>query len=115
MAASVLTCAAKVVFLMLLSLPVTRTKTDGIMQQYEEMLRLADDIGGTHKQAKARASIIYFSSRMEAVRWFSPDDDPLSPVGMKPPPLYPSHDEPVWANRLGGRAILGCQNSCWSR
>jgi hypothetical protein len=43
-AASVLTCAAK----------------------YEEMLRLADDIGGVHKQAKARASIIYFSSRMEA-------------------------------------------------
>jgi len=47
--------------------------------QYEEMLRLADDIGGTHKQAKARASIIYFSSRMEAVRFFPPsDDDPLS-------------------------------------
>jgi hypothetical protein len=40
--------------------------------QYEEMLRLADDIDGAHRQARARATIIYFSSRMEAVRYLLP-------------------------------------------
>jgi len=44
LAASVLACAAK----------------------YEESLRGAEDPQGLHSQAKARASVLYYSSRMEA-------------------------------------------------
>ena len=40
--------------------------------QFEEMLRNADDADGIHRQAKACATIVYFSSRMEAVRAPSP-------------------------------------------
>jgi hypothetical protein len=36
------------------------------------MLRLADDVDGAHRQARARATVIYFSSRMEAVRSLLP-------------------------------------------
>lgn len=36
--------------------------------QYEEDLRNADDTQGLHQQAQARAIVLYYSSRMEAVR-----------------------------------------------
>jgi hypothetical protein len=35
--------------------------------QFEESLRNVDDSQGLHQQAKARATIVYYSSRMEAV------------------------------------------------
>ena len=37
------------------------------MLQFEESLRNVDDSQGLHQQAKARATIVYYSSRMEAV------------------------------------------------
>lgn len=36
--------------------------------QYEEALRKIDDQEGQHLHARARVTIVYFSSRMEAVR-----------------------------------------------
>lgn len=35
--------------------------------KYEEMLRQADDPEGTHRQDIASSTIVYLSSRMEAV------------------------------------------------
>jgi hypothetical protein len=37
--------------------------------QFEELLRNADDSHGLHQQAKAHATIVYYSSRMEAVSY----------------------------------------------
>lgn len=61
-AAGVLTSAAKVQTNFFFSRTV-RLKSD----QFEELLRNADDPEGLHRQAKARATVVYYSSRMEAV------------------------------------------------
>ena len=36
-------------------------------EQFEEQLRAVDDPDGIHRQAKACAIIVYYTSRMEAV------------------------------------------------
>lgn len=61
-AACVLACAAKVIIYLTSSLRVLTVR------QYEEALRNIDDPGDQHLHARARVTIVYFSSRMEAVR-----------------------------------------------
>lgn len=67
MAGSVLTSAAKASLFFL-----CHFVADLISPQFEESLRNADDPDGLHRQAKACATIVYFSCRMEAVRNQSP-------------------------------------------
>ncbi|KAK0506685.1 hypothetical protein EDD18DRAFT_1059774, partial [Armillaria luteobubalina] len=81
--------------------------------KFEELLRNAPDPDGTHRQARARAIVVYFSSRMEAA-WkegnhtvadfmsnkITDDDQRLA--------LLPPHDRTLLASKFHaiGRAIL---------
>ncbi|KAK0207833.1 hypothetical protein DFS33DRAFT_1408812 [Desarmillaria ectypa] len=81
--------------------------------KFEELLRNAPDPDGTHRQARARAIVVYFSSRMEAA-WkegnqtvadfmsskITDDDQRLA--------LLPPHDRTLLATKFHGigRAIL---------
>ncbi|KAK0245171.1 hypothetical protein EDD85DRAFT_8484 [Armillaria nabsnona] len=81
--------------------------------KFEELLRNAPDPDGTHRQARARAIVVYFSSRMEAA-WkegnhtvadfmaskIADDDQRLA--------LLPPHDRTLLATKFHsiGRAIL---------
>ena len=46
---------------------VVRLSLITLVAQYEEMLRTSDDPEGSYNQAKACATVVYYSSRMEAV------------------------------------------------
>lgn len=70
-AASVLVCAAKVCSSLILASSVADVNPKLFnVPQYEELLQNADDPEGSHRQAKARATVVYYSSRMEAVSPF---------------------------------------------
>jgi len=67
-ASSVLGCAAKVIFL------PSFVRYGSSFPKYEEALRNTDDPSGTNHQAKACVTVVYLSTRMEAVRNSKPCD-----------------------------------------
>jgi hypothetical protein len=60
---------------------VAESATSSPLLKYEEMLKNVDDPDGTHRHDVASATVVYLSSRMEAVRKSSSDfGGPLQPL-----------------------------------